>query len=209
MKKPDVQASCPRARSTTALRAQQRVERDVQQHARQAGRDGRRRPAVGVRQPRVHRHEADLGADADEQEHEGPPHHLRVERRGPLPERAERERAVERQAGADAGVGEQQQPEQAHADAERAEQQVLPGRLDGAVLLVERDERRRRQRRRLERDPEDAEMVGGDRDEHRQHEQRQEAVVDRAPCGSRGARRVLPRRCSACSRAPRPSRPPG
>ena len=52
------------------LEAQQRVERDVEQQSRQHGRDRRRAFGVGVGQPGMQRRQADLGAVAEQQEHE-------------------------------------------------------------------------------------------------------------------------------------------
>ena len=63
------------------LEAQQRIERDVEQQAGQHGRDRRRAFRMGIGQPGVKRREADLGAVADQQEHEGERQQLGVERR--------------------------------------------------------------------------------------------------------------------------------
>ena len=61
------------------LEAQQRVERDVEQQARQHRRDRRRSLRVGVGQPGVERRQPDLGAVADQQKHEGERQQPRVE----------------------------------------------------------------------------------------------------------------------------------
>ena len=53
------------------LEAEQRVERDVEEQSRQHRRDGRRTFGVRVGQPGMQRREADLGAIAEQQEHEG------------------------------------------------------------------------------------------------------------------------------------------
>ena len=52
------------------LAAQHRVQRDVEQQPREHRRDRRRAFGVRIGQPVVQRHQADLGAVADEQEHE-------------------------------------------------------------------------------------------------------------------------------------------
>ena len=52
------------------LAADDRVERDVEQQPGEHRRHRRRALGVRVRQPVVQRHQADLGAVADQQEHE-------------------------------------------------------------------------------------------------------------------------------------------
>ncbi len=64
------------------LEAQQRVERDVEQQARQHGRDRRRALGMGIGQPGVQRRQADLGAVAEQQEDEGDVEQRRIEVRG-------------------------------------------------------------------------------------------------------------------------------
>ena len=66
------------------LEAQQRIERDVEQQARQHRRDRRRAFGMGVRQPGVQRREADLGAVAEQQEDEGDVEQRRIELGGVL-----------------------------------------------------------------------------------------------------------------------------
>src|SRR5205085_9304972 len=61
------------------LEAQQRIERDVQQQARQHGRYRGRTFGVRVGQPGMQRHEADLGAVAEKQEYESDVEKVRVE----------------------------------------------------------------------------------------------------------------------------------
>ena len=58
------------------------------------------------------------------------------------------------------GDGEEEVAQQRQGDADRADQQVLPGRLERAVVAVEVDQRRAGQRRRLDRDPQQARGAG-------------------------------------------------
>ena len=53
------------------LEAQEREQRDVEQQPGEHRRDRRRALGMGVRQPGVQRRQADLGAVAEQQEHEG------------------------------------------------------------------------------------------------------------------------------------------
>ncbi len=73
-----------RVRRQHHLEAQQRVERDVEQQARQHRRDRRRAFGMRVRQPGMERRQPDLGAVADQQEHEGERQQPRIEARGVL-----------------------------------------------------------------------------------------------------------------------------
>ena len=64
------------------LAAEQRIERDVEQQAREHGGDRRRAFGMSVGQPGMQREEADLGAIAEQQEDEGEVEHCRLERSG-------------------------------------------------------------------------------------------------------------------------------
>ena len=159
------------------LAAQDRVERDVQQQAREHRRDRRRAFGMGVGQPVVQRHQADLGAVADQQEDEGQRDDGGLE----LP--LDRIEVGPQQAaafGADHPLGrhvQQDRAEQRLRDADAAEDEVLPGRLEAGRRAVDADQQHRGERRRLHRHPQDAHVVGRQRQQHREAEQLVHAVV--------------------------------
>ena len=64
---------------------------------------------------------------------------------------------------------EQHRAEQGERQAHAAEDQELPGRLQGGVPVLEGDQEHGGERRRLDRDPQDAEVVG-----HRDEEERRQ-----------------------------------
>ena len=125
----------------TVRRADARGERRLdppgdEQHARQErrgehGRDRRGRLGVCIRQPVVHRSPADLGGEPGEDQQERDERDLVVEpRRGGAgcsrqSSPTGRRRCAARPAGA-------RDPEQRDAEAERREDEVLPGRLERA-----------------------------------------------------------------------------
>jgi hypothetical protein len=120
------------------LEAQQRIERDVEQQAGQHGRDRRRAFRMGIGQPGMKRRNADLGAVADQQEHEGERQQLGIEQRGGLDQQVPRHR---RQAVADHVLRHQideDGAEKGEPDADAAENEVFPRRLDrlGRAILI-------------------------------------------------------------------------
>ena len=76
------------------------------------------------------------------------------------------------------GEVEQDGAEQRLGDADAAEDEILPGRLEAGRRAVERDQQHGGQRRRLHRHPEDAEVVGGQRHQHGEHEELVHALVE-------------------------------
>ena len=126
--------------------------------------DQARRFAVGVRLPGVHRGQAHLGAVADEQQHEGRVQPGRRQLRGVLDELVEEQRRF--QPGLERRVGQEERAEQGQGDADRADQQVLPGRLQRAGVVVEVDRRGADQRGRFHRHPHQPQVV---RQRHQGH----------------------------------------
>ena len=108
--------------------------------------DDSRRLAIGVRLPGVHGGEAHLGAVTDEEEHEGRVQPARVQMRGLLDQFAEQERRF--LAGVERRVGKEERTEECQGDADGADEQILPGCLQRARVMVEVDGRRAHQRRR-------------------------------------------------------------
>ena len=68
-----------------------------------------------------------------------------------------------------AGGEQQDGSQQREGEAETAQHQELPARLERRVLVVECDEKHRRQRRQLDGNPHDAEVVRHRDEEHREH----------------------------------------
>ena len=124
-----------------------------QQRPDQAG-----RLAVGIRFPGMQRRQPHLGAEADQQKDEA------GMQPGPGEQRPGGQQVVEQQAdgrsAAQAGIGHEEQAEHGQGDAHRADQQVLPGGLDGEAVAVEVDQRRAGQGGRLDGHPQQAQMVG-------------------------------------------------
>ena len=163
------------------LAAQDAEEGAVEQRPGEQRRNQRRRLAVGVGQPGVQRRQAHLGAVADQQEHEGG-----LAATAAAASAASAIRSVERASSADSAVRarrrhrQEEVAQQRQGDAHRADQQVLPGRLQRAVVAVEVDQRRRGQRRRLDRHPQQAQVLADGHQGHRRQEQ-QQAAGEHAP----------------------------
>ena len=157
------------------------IERGVQQEAGEHRGNRRRCLAVRVREPGMDRRQARLGAVAHEDEDEGELHQGRIEMRlggGELrPEqRVSRRGAVrlDRRRG-------QQRSHEGEGDADRADDQVLPHRLERQPARVQRDQEGGQQRRRFHADPHDAEIVRNQDQQHRRlgaEPQRAEAAGD-------------------------------
>ena len=71
--------SGPNVRTARRMVAQDRVDRAVQQHGGERGADRRRRLAVGVGQPGMHRRQSGFGAEANQDKREGEAHQVRVQ----------------------------------------------------------------------------------------------------------------------------------
>ena len=148
------------------LEAQQRIERDIEQQAREHRRDRRRAFGVGVGQPGMQRRQPDLGAVAEQQEHEGDVEQRRIELR-----------RVRDQHGPHHGVEaladhrprrhvDEDGAEQRQRDADAAEDEIFPGRFERLVGAVDADHQHGGQRRQLDRDPHQADIVGDQREVH-------------------------------------------
>ena len=75
----------------------------------------------------------------------------------------------------------QHRAEQRLRDADAAQDEVLPRRLEARRGAVDADQQHGGQRRRLHRDPQDAHVVGRQRQQHREAEQLVHAVVQAQP----------------------------
>ena len=160
------------------LEAQQRIERDIQQQARQHGRDRRRTFGMGVGQPGMQRRQADLGAVAEQQEDEGDIEKRRIESAGALD-----------QDGPDHGVQaladhrprrhvDQDGAEQRERDADAAENEIFPCRFERFVGAIDADHQHRGQRRHLDRHPHQADIVGDEREVHGEHQDLIHGVIE-------------------------------
>ena len=152
-------------------------QRALQQHAGQQGRHGARRLGMGVGQPGVHGKQARLGAEADGGEHEGD-HRERVVERGSHGQDGRPEHRLMRVGHHVGGVRvHEQRAEQTEGHAGRADDDVLPRRLQGKLGAVHPHEEHRGQGGGLHRHPHHDDVVGGDGQNHREHEQTEEHVV--------------------------------
>ena len=160
------------------LEAQQRIERDVEQQARQHRRDRRRAFGMGVGQPGVQRREADLGAVADQQEDEGERQQLGIELAGVLRHQIPGHR---RQPLAQHLLGreiDEDGAEEGQRDADRTEDEVFPRRLDRLRRAIDADHHHGRKRRDLDADPEQADVVGDERHIHRADHRLVQRVIE-------------------------------
>ena len=148
------------------VHAEQTVQRGVQHPDRHHHAGRRRRLAVRIGLPGMHRREAGLRAVPDQREHDAEAERKRMQRRGVRHELRPMER---RQILAERALRRRKQehrPEQGEAEPEAPEHQELPRRFEGGIAIVKRDEKHRRQRRQLDGDPQDPEVV---RDRDQQH----------------------------------------
>ena len=168
-----------------------RVERHRQRGARQERRDRARRLAVGVRQPGVERREPRLGPVAGKREQERQPDQGRIEigrdQHQPGPGEGVARLAQDRHRR---GI-EEERPEQREADPDRAQDEVLPGRLDRHGRAGEADQQGRHDRRRLDRHPYQPEVVEQRHRREAGREPQQESVVAAAVAGGEPARGLL------------------
>ena len=168
------------------LESQQRVERDIEQQAGQHRRDRRRAFGMRVGQPCMQRRKADLGAVAEQQEHEGDIEQCGIE-----------SRRVRDQHGPHHGVEpfadhrarrhvDKDGAEQRQRDADAAEDEVFPCRFQRLVRAVDADHEHGGQRREFDRDPHQADIVGDQREVHREHQHLIHRVIE-AQIGRRQA----------------------
>ena len=136
-----------------------------------------------VGQPGVQRREADLGAVAEQQEHEGD-----VEQRGI------ELRRVRDQHGPHHGVEpfadhrprrhvDQDGAEQRQRDADAAEDEIFPRRFQRLMGAVDADHQHGGQRRQLDRHPHQADIVGDQREVHGEHQHLIHGVIEAQKVG--------------------------
>ena len=143
------------------------IERGVQQKTGEHRRNRRRRLAVRIRQPGMDRRQPGLRAIADEHEDEGEFHQDRIEMRvGRSEMRPEQRIRADRAGRLDRRRGEQR-PHERKRDPDRADDQILPHRLEREPVRVKRDQEGAEQRRRFHADPHDAEIVRHQNEHHR------------------------------------------
>ncbi len=163
------------------LAADQGVQRDVQQQAGEHGRNRRRPLAVGIGEPVVQRYQTGFRAVADHQEDKGEAHDGRVELAADPAQVGPEQRVPPRPQHPFGGEVEQHRAEERLGDPDAAEDEILPGRLDCRRGPVERHQEDGRQRRQLHRDPEHPEIVGHQRDQHREDEELEHRVIKTHP----------------------------
>ena len=163
------------------LAADDAVERHVEEQPREHRGDRRGALGVRIRQPVVQRHQADLRAVAHQQEDEGERHdrglQLALDGVEVGPEKGvafRAQHALRREIEKDGA-------EERLGDAHAAQDEVLPRRLQARRRAVDRHQQHRREGGRLHRHPEDAHVVGGERQQHREHERLVHAVVQAQP----------------------------
>ena len=142
------------------LEAQHRVERDVEQEPREHRRDRRRAFGVGIGQPGVQRREADLGAVAEHQEDEGDVEERRVEVGGALDQHRPHHGVEALADHRPRRHVDEDRAEQREGDADAAEDEIFPRRLERLVGAVDADHQHGGQRRELDRHPHQADIVG-------------------------------------------------
>jgi hypothetical protein len=151
------------------LETQHGIEGDIEQEARQHRRDRRRPFGMRVGKPRVERRETDLGAVAEDQKDEGDIEERRVEGGGAL-DQERPSHGVE--TFADDRLGghvDQNGPEQSKGDADAAEDEIFPRRLERFGGAIEADHEHGGQRRQFDRDPHQADIVGDEGEVHAEH----------------------------------------
>ena len=161
------------------LEAQDGVEGDGQEHPGHESGDGGGCLAVGVGQPAVHRHETDLGAVSEHDEGEAQTHHPGVE---PVRLRHER-RPVEGVRsvpdGMQRGQVDEHRAQERHGDPDRADDDVLPRRLERRPGPAMSDQEGGDHRGGLDGHPQHAEVGGQHGQEHRGQERLDEDAVER------------------------------
>ena len=129
-------------------------------------------------QPVVQRRQPDLGAVAHQQEHEREREHRRFELTldgGELsPQQCAHAFRAEHLLGREV---QQDRAEQRLRDPDAAEDEILPAGFEACGRAIQRHEQHGGQRRGFHRDPEQAQVVARERDQHHGHEQLVHAVV--------------------------------
>ena len=160
------------------LEAQHSVERDVEQQARENGRDRRRAFGVRIGQPGVQGREPHLRAVAEDQEDERDVQQRRIEG-GDARDQHCPNHAVE--AFSDDRPGghiDEDRAEECERDAHAAEDEVLPGRLDRRFGAVDADHNHRGQGRHFDRHPHESDIVGHQGEVHGEQQRLVHGVVE-------------------------------
>ncbi len=120
---------------------------------------------MGVRQPRVKRHEPNLGPVAHDQKYERDRHDCRVE----MVAGAVEARPQQRPVGTQGGMGreiDQDRAKQRQCDPDTAQNEILPCRLKPRGRAIDTDEQRGAQSRALHGHPQNTDIVAGQRKQH-------------------------------------------
>ncbi len=161
--------------------AHHRIQRHVEQQPRQYCRDRRRALGVRIGQPVVQRHEPDLGAVSDQQEHEREPQHGRFELILHLIQMRPQERGAARPQHFLRGEVKQYRAEQRLRQPHAAQNEVLPRRLEALRRTVETHQQHRSERGRLHRHPQYADVVGQQSELHGESKHLVHAVIEPQP----------------------------
>ena len=160
------------------LHAQQSEERAIQNRAGQQRRDDRRRFAVRVRQPRVHRRETHFGAVANEEQHAGDLQPRRLQLWAWL-DQFRKHQGKPSAVRLDRGHAEEEIGQQRQRNADGTNQKIFPRRFERAVMPVEINQGRAGQRGSFNGNPDQAEMLADGHERHRRQKQKQAADKNR------------------------------
>ena len=155
---------------------QQAVESAVQHPHRHEHARGRGRLAIGVGLPGVHRGQAGLRPVADQREDDAELERERMELVGQAHEPGPVQAGHPLPEEAPAGGEEQHRSQEREGEAEAAEHEELPRRLQRGVPVVEGDHEDGHEGGQLHGDPEDAEVVGDGDEQHREDVERHQRV---------------------------------
>ena len=162
--------------------AHQGVQRHVQQQAGENRRHRRWTFGVRVRQPVVQGDQANLGAIADQQEDEGDGQHRRFQAAGGLVQHRPGEGVVRIRDHTFGGEVQQHGAEQRLGNADAAENEIFPRRLDGLGGAVQGHQQHGGEGGAFHGHPQDADVVGGECRHHGEHEALKHGVVQTHPC---------------------------
>ena len=151
------------------LEAQQRIERHVQQQARQHRRYRGRAFGMGVGQPGVQRREADLGPVAEKQEYEGDIEQGRVELVGMFDQQRPHHAVLAFAHDRTRRHVDEDGAEQGKRNSDAAENEVFPRGFERRVGAVNADHQHGGQRGDLDRDPHQADIVRHESEVHAEH----------------------------------------
>ena len=167
-----------RVRRQQHFEAQQRVERDVEQQARQHRRNRRRTFGVRVGKPGMQRRKADLGAVAEQQKDEGEIEQGRIEVAGAVDEHGPHHGVEALADDRPRRHVDENGAEQRQRDADAAENEIFPRRFERLMGAVDADHEHGGERGELDRHPHQADIVGDEREIHREHQHLIHGVVE-------------------------------